>query len=423
MSPRRPVAGVSRTDPLEIDPDRLRRSFDAYAEIGATDAGGLHRLALTDADARARDRLVDDLAALGLDVRIDAVGNVFGRRAGRDPDAAPVLVGSHLDSQPAGGRFDGQLGVLAALETLRAMDDAGLRTRRPIELVNWTNEEGARFETPLLGSGVYVGRTDPASARELTDADGIRLGDELERLGYDGDAPVGPGETPPAAALELHVEQGPTLDDAGIPVGVVEGVFGMAWLEARIAGESDHAGPTPMHARADALRTAAAAIDAIGDLPARLSADAVATVGRIEAGPGAVNVVPDNATFSIDVRSDDDDVVSRAVEAAAFEVETACERHGTDHELEELWRIPPTEFAPGVRDAVADAAAALGIESRRLVSGAGHDAKRLAEVTDAGMVFVPSVDGITHNESEYTGWADCVAGVRTVAEATRRLAG
>jgi N-carbamoyl-L-amino-acid hydrolase len=413
---------VTRTDPLEIDPDRLRRSVDAYAEIGATDAGGLHRLALTDADARARDRLVEALSALDLDVRIDAVGNVFGRRAGTDPDAEPVLVGSHLDSQPSGGRFDGQLGVLAALETVRAMDDAGLRTRRPIEVVNWTNEEGARFETPLLGSGVYVGRTGTATARDLTDDDGVRLGDELERIGYDGDD-RGPPPTGLAAALELHVEQGPTLDDAGIPVGVVEGVYGMAWLEARITGESDHAGPTPMHARADALRTAAAAIDAVGDLPARLSADAVATVGRIEAGPGAVNVVPGSATFSIDVRSDDDDVVDRAVEAAAFEVATACERHGTDHELEELWRIPPTEFAPRVRDAVADAAAALGIESRRLVSGAGHDATRLAEVTDAGMVFVPSVDGITHNESEYTEWADCVAGVRTVAETTRRLAG
>lgn len=404
---------------VEIDPERLERTFERYAEIGATDGNGLHRLALTDADREARDLLVSDLEALGLSVRIDELGNVFGRRAGCE-ELPPVLVGSHLDSQPSGGRFDGQVGVLAALETLRALDDAGIETRRPIELVNWTNEEGARFPTPMLGSGVATGQLDREAMLDLADDDGTTIREELERIGYDGDAPVDLGDV--YAALELHVEQGPKLDRSGHAVGVVEGVFGMAWLEVTITGESNHAGPTPMDARSDALATATDAISELNRLPNRLSADAVTTVGRIDVEPDSINVIPDEATFTVDVRSYDESVVEDGVAEIEAEIAAACRRHGTAYELDELWRIPPMEFSERVRGAVADAAQAIDADARSLVSGAGHDAKYLDDVTDAGMVFVPSVGGITHNEDEYTDWEDVVTGTRVFAEATRRLA-
>jgi N-carbamoyl-L-amino-acid hydrolase len=405
---------------LTIDADRFRRSFEAYSEIGATENDGLHRLALSDADATARDRFVDDLQALDLAVTIDEMGNVFGRREGTDPDADPVLIGSHLDSQPRGGRYDGQLGVLVALETLRALDDHGIETTRPVEIVNWTNEEGSRFENPMLGSGVFTDNVDLEEAYDLRDGDGVRFVDELERIGYRGETPCEP--RPIHAFLELHVEQGPTLEGRGAAVGIVEGVFGMAWLEATIEGRADHAGPTPMHARSDALAAAAAAIDEIEALPGRLSEDAVATVGRLDVEPNSINVIPSRAEFTIDVRSYDDATVEAAVDRATAEVEAASDRVGADASVSELWRIPHTEFSSRVCDAAATAAEAVDVDAGRVVSGAGHDAKYLNDVTDAAMLFVPSADGITHNEAEFTPWDDCVAGARTFAEATLRLA-
>jgi len=406
---------------LDIDDERFRRSFDAYSAIGATDDGGLHRLALSDADREARDRFVEDLEALGLDVRVDRVGNVFGRRPGTDPDAAPVLVGSHLDSQPSGGRYDGQLGVLAALEALRTFDDEGVETERPVEVVDWTNEEGSRFHHAMLGSAVAAGETALEAALDLTDADGARLGDELARVGYDGDAPV--GDLAPDAYLELHVEQGPRLAEGHTSVGVVEGVVGIAWLRVTIAGTADHAGPTPMHAREDAMAAAADAVADINRLPIRLAADARATVGEFAVAPDSVNVVPDRATFTVDLRAADGDVVERAVDRAEAAVAAACDRHGTTYELERVWDAAPTEFAPRVADAVADAAAGLEVPHERLVSGAGHDATYVNRVAPAGMAFVPSVGGRTHAEEEFTEWADCVRGAAVVANATLSLAG
>jgi N-carbamoyl-L-amino-acid hydrolase len=405
---------------IEIDPDRFRRSFEEYSAIGATDNDGLHRLTLTDEDAAVRDLFVSDLESLGLDVTIDEMGNVFGRREGSDPDADPVLIGSHLDSQPKGGRFDGQLGVLVALETMRALDDAGIETDRPVEIVNWTNEEGSRFESPLLGSGVFVGNTSLQEAYDLTDDDGVRLEDELERIGYKGDAPCEP--RPLHSALELHIEQGPYLEEHGNAVGVVEGVYGMAWLQATIHGHADHAGPTPMHTRTDSLTAAAKAIREVESLPLRLSEDAVATVGRIDVEPDSINVIPSRTDFTIDVRSYDDDVVDRAIEEAEFEVATAADRADAEYDFEQIWHIPHTEFSPSVADAAAAAAEAVDASYERMVSGAGHDAKYLNEITDTAMLFVPSADGNTHNEAEFTPWEDCVTGAETFAEATLRLA-
>ncbi|WP_254763436.1 Zn-dependent hydrolase [Natrinema marinum] len=405
---------------ITIDEERFRESFETYSEIGATDAGGLDRLTLTDEDEQARDRFVDDLEALGLDVRIDEIGNVFGRRDGADPDAAPVLIGSHLDSQPSGGRFDGQLGVLSALETLRTLEANGVETERPIEIVNWTNEEGSRFQHAMLGSAVVTGETDLETALDLTDDEGVRLGDELERIGYDGDHSVDPFDI--HSHVELHIEQGPKLEAHGNAVGVVEGVYGIAWLNVTIRGESDHAGPTPMHARRDAMAAAADAVSAITALPNRLSADAVSTVGEFDLEPDSINVIPNRATFSVDLRSYDDDTVDRAVARAESEIEAACERHGTTADIEEVWRIPHTEFDPNVCDAVAAAAETVGVDYERLVSGAGHDAKYVSDIAPTAMIFVPSVDGQTHNESEYTAWEDCVAGANVYANVVLSLA-
>lgn len=405
---------------VDIDADRFEETFEAYSAIGATDRGGLHRLTLTDPDVAVRDRFVDDLEALDLDVRIDRVGNIFGRREGTDSDAAPVLIGSHLDSQPYGGRFDGQLGVLTALETLRAFEDVGLETDRPIEIVNWTNEEGSRFEHAMLGSAVWAGVTDVEDALALTDDDGVSLGEELARTGYDGDEPCEPGDV--HAYLELHIEQGPYLEEEGLSVGIVEGSYGMAWLEATITGASDHAGPTPMHQRSDALAAASEAITSIHGLPNTLSADAIATVGRMDVGPGSVNVIPNEVTFTIDVRSYDDAVVDAAVAGVQREIETACDRWDTDFDLDELWRIDHTEFSELVRDAGLTGAKSAGVSYREMVSGAGHDANYVNQVTDSGMLFVPSVDGKTHSESEYTEWEDAVAGAKAYAATVEELA-
>lgn len=405
---------------LTIDADRFRDSFERYSEIGATENGGLHRLALSDEDRAVRDRFVADCESLGLDVRVDRVGNIFARRAGTDPDAAPVLIGSHLDSQPKGGRFDGQLGVLTALETLRTFADEGVETRRPIELVNWTNEEGSRFTHAMMGSGAWVGELSVDHVLEMTDSDGLRVADELDRIGYAGDEPVEPFDV--HAGLELHIEQGPQLAERGLPLGVVEGVFGMGWLRVTVHGETDHAGPTPMHTRQDALATAADAISELNRLPNRLSEDAVATVGELHVEPNSINVIPDRVEFTVDLRSYDDAVIDEGIAAVEAELTAACERHGTSFDLTTEMRSSPAAFAPEVRDAVAGAADALDIPYDRILSPAGHDAKYVNDYFPAGMVFVPSEGGKTHNEAEFTEWDDCVQAATVFANATRSLA-
>lgn len=403
-----------------IDPDRLRASFEQYSAIGSTDRDGLHRLALSEADGRARDQFVADLEDLGLPVRIDGLGNVFGRRPGTE-DLAPVLIGSHLDSQPKGGRYDGQLGVLSALETLRTLEDEGIETARPIEIVNWTNEEGARFKPALTGSGTYVGTHDLDSILAETDDGGTTVAEALEGIGYRGTDDPRPDEVP-SSALELHIEQGPVLEEAGRAIGIVEGVLGMAWLEATIRGNADHAGPSPMHTRSDALVAAADVVTAVRRMAGRLDDDVVTTVGELSVEPDSVNVIPAESTFTVDVRSFDDEVVLDAVDRVDDELRAACDREGTDYDLAELWHIPHTEFAPSVADAIEAAADGSGRSSMRMISGAGHDASYLADLTDAAMIFVPSVDGQTHNEREYTEWSDAVAGAEVFARTTRRLA-
>ncbi|RAW46959.1 Zn-dependent hydrolase [Halorubrum sp. 48-1-W] len=406
---------------VTIDPERFRETFERYSAIGRTDADGLHRLTLSEEDLEVRDLFVSDLEDLGLDVRIDGIGNTFGRAEGTDPDAEPVLIGSHLDSQPYGGRFDGQLGVLSALETLRAFDEEGVEHRRPIEIVNWTNEEGSRFKPALMGSGAFTGELDLEEVLGHTDADGVTVAEALEAIGYRGDEPVGPREEY-HSSLELHVEQGPKLEEEGLSVGVVEGVLGMAWLEVTVHGDADHAGPSPVHSRNDALVAAADVVTAVRRLSNRFADDVVTTVGELEVEPNSINVIPSAVRFTVDVRSYDDAVVGELVEAVEREVATACEREGVEYELEEIWRIPHTEFSPLVAETALAAADAVGASHRAMVSGAGHDASYVNEITDTAMLFVPSVDGKTHNEAEFTEWEDAVEGARVYAETVRRLA-
>ncbi|MFC6988510.1 Zn-dependent hydrolase [Haloplanus sp. GCM10025708] len=272
----------------------------------------------------------------------------------------------------------------------------------------------------MLGSAAWVGDTPVDEALAITDRDGVSVEEALEETGYDGDEPCEPHGV--HAHVELHIEQGPKLESLGKSVGVVEGVYSMAWMEATVHGEADHAGPTPMHQRTDALTAATDAIDRVEAMPNDLSSDAVATVGRVSVDPDAINVIPSRAEFTVDVRSYDDAVVEEAVDRVQFELQTACDRVGAEHEFEKLWHIPHTEFDEGVVSVLDETASDLDIAHERMVSGAGHDAKYVSDVAPAAMVFVPSEDGKTHNEAEFTPWEDVVAGTRVYAEATRRLA-
>jgi N-carbamoyl-L-amino-acid hydrolase len=407
---------------IDIDRDRLVETMEAQAAIGGTAGGGLHRLALSDADAAVRDWFVDRATGAGLDLRVDAFGNVFARRAGADSDAAPVLVGSHLDSQPYGGIYDGPLGVIGALEFVRTLDDYGIETRRPVEVVNWTNEEGSRFQPAMQGSGVWAGAHDIDEEYEKTDADGDRVVDELERIGYRGDEPAEPRE-PYHAYLELHPEQGPFLEETGADVGVVTGIVGLRWAEVTLHGQANHSGTTPMHYRNDALVAASDAVTAIRRLPGSLGERTVATVGSLTVQPDSVNIVPETVRFTTDIRDPDEATLDAAVARMEAEVAAAADREGVEHEIEHTMASPAVDFSERPVEAVADAVDHLGYDGRRMVSGAGHDATHAASVCDAAMVFSVSEDGKSHTEDEFTSWSDCYRSANVLANAALDLAG
>ncbi|MFC6888830.1 Zn-dependent hydrolase [Halorubrum trueperi] len=402
---------------VALDKDRLVDAMKTQAAIGGTDDGGLHRLALSDADGAARDWFVEQLRKLDLTVRIDEFGNIFGRRPGTDPDAPPVLVGSHLDSQPNGGIYDGQLGVVAGLELLRTLDDEGIETGHPIEIVNWTNEEGSRFQPGLQGSGVWSGEFDLQTEYDRTDRDGVRLLDELERIGYRGDTPAEPTEEY-EAYFELHIEQGPYLEQSGNDVGVVTGVVGLSWGEVTFTGEANHAGSTPMHLRYDAGVPAAELLVQIRRLPGRIGERTVGTVGSVDVEPDSINIIPETATVTWDVRDPSDDVVDRAVDRLSAEAEAAAGREGVDYEIEEAARTGSAEFDEDCVETVQRVADEFGYESMRLLSGGNHDASHVNEVCDSAMVFAVSEGGKSHTPEEFTSWGDCYKAANTVANAT-----
>ncbi len=393
-------------DEIEIDGARLWVSLMAMAEIGATAKGGSRRLAGSDEDAAGRECFARWCREAGMSVRFDAVGNLIARREGRDPALTPVAIGSHLDTQPTGGRFDGVYGVLAGLEVVRALNAAGHATRHPLELFAWTNEEGARFSPPMMGSGAFAGVFTREHILEQRDSDGVRLGDELARHGHLGE---GLGH-PLAAYLEAHIEQGPVLVDGGQTIGVVAGAQGQRWYEVTVRGQEAHAGPTPMRLRRDALGGAAEMIQAVHGLALDTDDDACATVGQIRVHPASRNVIPGEAWFSVDLRHPDADTLAAMDQRLRERLAAITDRRGLELAIADFWAFPTTRFAPELVERVRAAAARRGYAHRDLVSGAGHDAVYLARVAPTAMVFIPCEGGISHNEVENIRPEDAAAG-------------
>lgn len=393
---------------LRINGTRLWDSLMTLARIGATEKGGVRRLALTDLDREARDLVTGWCRDAGLEVTVDRIGNIFARRAGRDASRAPVMSGSHIDTQPSGGKFDGNYGVLAALEVVRTLNDHNVQTAAPFELAIWTNEEGTRFQPVMMGSGVFAGVFDLEVTLGKADLDGKRVGDELRRIGYAGDAPC--GGRPVGAYLEAHIEQGPILEDTGTTVGVVTGVMGLRWLQATVTGQDAHAGPTPMHLRRDALLSAARVVDRVNRIALDHQPLGRSTVGYLQVKPNSINVVPGEVRFSIDIRhanAEGLDSMEAAVRAACADVAAGT---GTRIELADLSRFAPTQFDPATAGAVRESARRLGLRHMDIVSGAGHDAVYLATLAPTAMIFVPCEKGISHNEVENARPEDLEAG-------------
>jgi len=404
---------------MRIDRKRLEQSIEELGRIGATERGGLTRLALSDEDKRGRDLLVRWMREAGLRVTVDQMGNIFGERPG-EPGRPPVMMGSHADSVPTGGKYDGQLGVLCALEAIRTLDDQRARTRHPVTLVVFTNEEGARFQPAMIASGVMAGKIALEDAYDARDKDGLRLVDELERIGYLGPEPCVP--RPLRAYLELHIEQGPFLEEEKLAVGVVEGIVAISWSRLTIHGVQDHAGPTPMRVRHDALVAAADVVAGVRRIARDIGGDLVTTVGNLTVSPNIVNAIPGKVTLSIDMRDPRDATLDRALPILDRVVREACEREGVTYALEHYWRVPSTPFHREVVEAIEKAARATGAGYRRILSGAGHDAQYMAAIAPTGMVFVPSRDGRSHCEEEFTPMDDIEHGANTLLAAALELA-
>ena len=405
---------------MRIDRKRLETSIAELGAIGATPRGGLTRLALSDEDKRGRDWMVARMREAGLHITIDRMGNIFGERAGT-ASLPPVLMGSHVDSVPTGGKYDGQLGVLCALEAIRSLNDRGIRTRHPVTLAIFTNEEGARFQPAMIASGVMAGKIALEDAYNARDKDGIRLVDELERIGYLGPEPC--VARPIRAYLELHIEQGPFLEEEKLSVGVVEGIVAISWSRLTIHGVQDHAGPTPMRIRHDALVAAAEVVTGVRGIARDLGGDVVTTVGNLTVAPNIVNAIPGRVTLSIDMRGPKTETLDRGRAMLDRIVREACEREGVRYELEHYWQVPYTPFAPDVIEAVERAARSVGARWRRIRSGAGHDAQYMAAIGPTGMIFVPSHDGRSHCEEEFTAIEDIEDGANTLLIAAADLAG
>ncbi|AZH24208.1 Zn-dependent hydrolase [Haloplanus aerogenes] len=413
---------------FQIRADRLRTDIETTGAFGAVDASeGRGRTVLTGSTANrnARDRLVKRFEEAGLEVRVDAVGNIAGRWVppSADPTAAPVAVGSHLDSVPRGGIFDGPLGVYAGLEAVRAMQDAARTPERPIEVVSFTEEEGVRFADGLLGSSVASGHRSVEDALTLTDDDGVTLSDALADIGYRGDGHLDASEWD--AWLELHVEQSTRLEDAGVPVGVVTTIAGVTHGEVTVTGSANHAGSTPMAERTDALT---AASEFVLSLEAAVTADErpetlVGTVGQLDVEPGAVNVIPGAVTASLDVRDTDAAVIEDVIDGVRAELDRLEADRGVITDLHRDFTAAPTDMSERLRDTVHAAADRLGIDTLDLHSGAFHDTMYVADVTDAALLFAPSRDGISHSPREWTDWDDCATATAVLAETLATLSG
>jgi len=405
---------------LRVDGQRLWARLEALGEVGAVRGQngerGNARLALSDADREGRDLVIGWMHDLGMEVSIDAVGNGVAVRPGTDPSAGAVMVGSHIDTVRTGGWFDGNLGVLGGLEVVETLAQNGIATKHPIAVAFFTNEEGARFQPDMLGSLVYVGGMALEDALDVRAADdGARLGDELTRIGYAGPTPC-PAAAAPHAFFELHIEQGPVLEDEGITIGAVTGVQGISWTELIITGQSAHAGTTPMRLRRDPGYVAAAINTGIRALAREMGGTQVATVGRCEYSPNLVNVVPAKVTMTVDLRNTEEALLRQAEAVFAALCEQLAAEEGVTIERRTLARFEPVEFAAEQIDLVETTAKRLGYSTMRMPSGAGHDAQMLARVCPTSMVFVPSVNGLSHNIAEFTHPEHITAGANVLLQ-------
>jgi beta-ureidopropionase / N-carbamoyl-L-amino-acid hydrolase len=404
---------------LRIDPDRLWSALMETAAIGGTAKGGINRQTLTAEDGAVRAWFKREAEALGCKVTVDEVGNMFALRPGRRSELAPIALGSHLDTQPTGGKFDGVLGVLGALEAMRTLVAAVYETNAPIMVVNWTNEEGARFAPAMLGSGVFAGVYSRAEADAVADIAGVRFGQALDGIGWRGT--VKAGGTKLSAYLELHIEQGPILEAEGKTIGIVTGVQGVRWYEIAITGRESHAGTTPMSRRADALAACARLVGEVRDVALAHAPTAVGTVGRVEVRPNSPNVVPGEVTMTVDLRHHDDATLQAMETAMSAAVARVAAEEKVQAETKKLHDIAAVRFDPGCVAAVRAAADALGHAHRDIISGAGHDAVHLSHITPSAMIFVPCKDGLSHNEAESATREDCAAGAQVLLEAALAL--
>ncbi len=403
---------------LQINPDRLWQSLMDLARIGATDKGGVRRLTLTDVDREGRDLFVRWCKEAGMSIAVDGIGNIFGRRAGTAADALPVAVGSHLDSQPSGGKFDGAYGVMAGLEIVRTLNDAGVRTQAPIEVAAWTNEEGSRFVPTMMGSGVYAGVYGLDYALKQTDVDGVSVREALQRTGYAGDAkPHALG-----AYFEAHIEQGPILEQTQTTIGVVQGALGQRWFDVMITGQDSHAGPTPMETRKDALLAASRLVIEVNRIATTFPDYARGTVGFMQVKPNSRNVVPGEVRMTVDFRNASDATLSSMVEELRRCIAQIGAECRVEIVLDEVVYFKPSEFAPDLVESVRAGSKQFGYSHRDIVSGAAHDAVYMARIAPTAMVFVPCEGGISHNEFENARREDLAAGCNVLLHAVLRRA-
>jgi len=405
---------------IAVNSERLMQSLADLAQIGVTSGGGVTRLALSDEDKHGRDLLARWMRDAGLEVSVDDFGNMTGLRSGKT-DAPPVLLASHIDTVVKGGKYDGALGVMGALEVIRTLNDHGIETVKPIAIVNWTNEEGVRFEPAMQCSGAVTGRFTREYVYDRTDRQAMRFEDELRRIGYMGEEANRP--LPASAYLELHIEQGPVLEDANQPVGVVGGIVGITWIEVTVTGQPDHAGPSPMRLRRDPLVAAAEIIQSVERIATMEDDIAVATVGRVNVEPNVINTIPGKVVFSVDFRHPDGDVLAGQVARLEALVEHVCSERNVIGEVDRFWTSEPTPFDQDVVFAIRASCEELGLDYGELWSGAGHDAKYMADVCPSGMIFVRSKAGLSHCEAEESSAEDIETGVNVLLGTAMKLAG
>ena len=409
---------------LRIDGERLWQSLMDLGQIGATPKGGVCRIALTDEDRRGRDLVVQWFKDAGLEVRIDAIGNVFGRRAGTDPQARAVATGSHIDTQPTGGKFDGNYGVMAGLEVVRTLNAHGIQTKAPIEVAFWTNEEGTRFTPVMMGSGAFIGVFGAADMHQQQDTAGISVGAELQRIDYLGDVACGDVPNGPFAAyFEAHIEQGPVLEAYDKPIGIVSGALGQQWYDVTVQGMEAHAGPTPMELRRDAMLAAVRMVDAINRIALDEAPHGRGTVGYVQVHPNSRNVIPGQVKFSVDFRNLSQDGLDRMDAAMRTQFAALAAQCQCTVDMEQVVKFEPCIFHPDCVASVRKATAQLGYDCMDVVSGAGHDAVYINRVAPSAMIFVPCKDGISHNEIEDAKPEHLAAGCNVLLHAMLEQAG